>query len=49
MAQIKSSVKNSIVKTIRYLQKQITITEVILFGSYAAGTQHKHIRVLKSC
>jgi predicted nucleotidyltransferase len=42
MAQIKSSVKNSIVKTIRYLQKQITITEVILFGSYAAGTQHKH-------
>jgi predicted nucleotidyltransferase len=42
MAQIKSSVKNSIVKTIRYLQNQITITEVILFGSYAAGTQHKH-------
>ena len=42
MAQIKSSVKNSIVKTIRYLQNQITVTEVILFGSYAAGTQHKH-------
>jgi predicted nucleotidyltransferase len=42
MAQIKSSVINSIVKTIHYLQNQITITEVILFGSYAAGTQHKH-------
>jgi uncharacterized protein len=42
MAQIKSSVKNSIVKTIRYLQNQITITEVILFGSHAAGTPQKH-------
>ncbi len=42
MAQIKRSVINSVIKTIRYLQNQITITEVILFGSYATGTQQKH-------
>ena len=42
MAKIKRSVKSSIIKTIRYLQNQITVTEVILFGSYATGTQHQH-------
>ena len=42
MAKIKRSVKNSIIKTIQYLQNQITVTEVILFGSYATGTQHQH-------
>lgn len=42
MVKIKRSVINSIVKTIRYLQDQITITEVILFGSYVTGTQHQH-------
>ena len=42
MADLKRSVKSSIIKTIRYLQNQITITEVILFGSYATGNQHKH-------
>jgi predicted nucleotidyltransferase len=42
MVKVKSSVKKSIVRTIQYLQKQISITEVILFGSYASGTPHKH-------
>jgi len=42
MAKIKNSVKSTILKTIRYLQDQINITEVILFGSYAAGTPHKY-------
>ncbi len=42
MVKVKNSVKKSIVRTIQYLQKQISITEVILFGSYASGTPHKH-------
>jgi len=42
MVKVKSSVKKSILRTIKYLQKQISITEVILFGSYASGTPHEH-------
>jgi predicted nucleotidyltransferase len=42
MVKVKSSVKKSVLKTIKFLQKQIIITEVILFGSYAAGTPHKY-------
>ena len=42
MVKVKSSVKKSILRTIKYLQKQIYITEVILFGSYASGTPHKY-------
>ena len=42
MVKVNNSVKKSIFKTITYLQKQIRINEVILFGSYALGTSHKH-------
>ena len=42
MVKIKNSVKKSIIRTIKYLQDQIRITEIILFGSYASGTAHKH-------
>jgi predicted nucleotidyltransferase len=42
MVKVKNSVKKSIVRTIEYLQDRISITEVILFGSYASGTPHKY-------
>ena len=42
MVKVKNSVKKSIVRTIKYLQDRISITEVILFGSYASGTPHKY-------
>lgn len=42
MVKVKNSVKKTLLKTIKYLQKQITVTEVILFGSYAYGTPHKY-------
>ena len=42
MVKVNSSVKKSILRTIKYLQEQISITEVILFGSYALGTPHKY-------
>ena len=42
MVKVKNSVKKSILRTINYLQQQIRISEVILFGSYASGTPHKH-------
>ena len=42
MAKIKSSVIKSILKTTRNLQEKISITEVILFGSYATGSPHKY-------
>jgi len=42
MAEIKNSVRKKISATITYLQRHIKITEVILFGSYAAGTPHRY-------
>ncbi len=42
MVTIKSSVKKTLLRTIKYLQQHIRITEVILFGSYATGTSQKH-------
>ncbi len=41
MVKVKSSVRKSILRTIQYLQEQIRITEVILFGSYASGMPHE--------
>jgi predicted nucleotidyltransferase len=42
MVKVKNSVKKTLFKTIKYLQEQITVTEVVLFGSYANGTPHKY-------
>ncbi len=42
MAQIKRSVKTSIIRTVRYLHTQIRISEVILFGSQVTGKPHAH-------
>lgn len=42
MAKIKNTVKTSILNTTRHLQEYIRVTEVILFGSYAAGTPSKY-------
>lgn len=42
MVKVNNSARKSISRTIKYLQDQISITEVILFGSYASGTPHKH-------
>jgi len=42
MVKAKGTVNRAIKKTLTYLSKKITITEAILFGSYAQGTPHEY-------
>ena len=41
MVKTKYSVDQVIKKTLAYLSKKITVTEAILFGSYAQGNAHE--------
>jgi len=42
MVKTKDAINQTIKKTLAYLSKRITITEAVLFGSYAQGNPHEY-------
>ena len=42
MVKTKNTINQIIKKTLDYLSKKITITEAVLFGSYAQGNPHEY-------
>ena len=42
MVRTKNAINQAIKKTLNYLSQKITISEAILFGSYAQGNPHEY-------